>query len=149
MPKNTAIEIGFSFFDWPPLQSHNASIFVFVVQRLIFQYLGTCNIPLERTLKYLSNGILHDPKNYNYSQKMKKENMQLFSDCISGWSKEPQPTSAAVFLSIVFLLVKFMYLTTYQRHTTQVFFLALHHLLIPFNLIYKPIHSTSFHLLVL
>jgi hypothetical protein len=64
--------------------------FVFLFCNYSFKFLGTHNTPLERCFEDLSNGILQAPK-FQKSQLIKpKENLQSFSDCKAGWSKELQ-----------------------------------------------------------
>jgi hypothetical protein len=65
--------------------------FVFGFTSWSFRNLGAFNIPLERSWKYLSNGVLHALEIFKIAVvKPKKKYLQSFSDCGSGWSKEPQ-----------------------------------------------------------
>ena len=87
MPEKTTAKVGCGSFDQSDLQSLNDRIFVFFVLRLQFHNSAACNIPLERYFQNLSNGILHDPKFLNFLVINPKINVQSFSVCKSGWSK--------------------------------------------------------------
>jgi len=60
-------------FDQPNLQPFNDYIFVFLVYQLIFKDNEAFNILLERSWKYLSNGVLHAPKISKFQSQKKKE----------------------------------------------------------------------------
>jgi hypothetical protein len=55
-----------------------------------FEILGPCNIPLERYFQDLSSSKLKSPKSLKFQLVNQKKKLHSFSDCRSGWSKEPQ-----------------------------------------------------------
>lgn len=65
--KKIAAKSGWGSFDQLDLQSLNDNIFVFWFIKLIFENLGTCNILLGRSWKYLSKNILYVPEMQNIS----------------------------------------------------------------------------------
>ena len=79
-----------SSFDHPDLQSLNNNIFVFLVLRLQIEILVACNAPLERYFQDLYRSLLKDPKFLKFQLVNQKTNLHSFTDCRSGWSKEPQ-----------------------------------------------------------
>jgi hypothetical protein len=67
----------------------------------ILNFFGTSNTPLERWFQDLSNGILQAPKFQKNSTGKIKENLQSFSNCISGWSRELQWENDNVFYKCI------------------------------------------------
>jgi hypothetical protein len=89
------------FFDHPDMQSLKRQHVVFFgfPAYINFKNLGSFNIPLER--------LFQDPKKkQNCSHQTKMKNLQSFSDCRSGWSKEPQWKNDCGSFSQCFLLVQ-------------------------------------------
>ena len=68
------------------MHSLNDYKFVFLFTSLNFRNLGALNIPLERSCKYLSSGVLHAPK--KFKGRVVKEKRKICSR--SGWSKKSQ-----------------------------------------------------------
>ena len=93
-------------FDHPGLQSQNDYKVCFSFCECKIESYRACDIPLERYSQDLSNDILQAPK-YLKCQfaSQEKQNLQLFSDCRAGWSKEPQWENDCVSFLPCFLLV--------------------------------------------
>lgn len=107
--QKTTAEVGDGSFDQVDLQLLNDYNFIFI----LFFCDCTFNSLLGGRVIYNWQGIFktfpivyHTSRTYKTLVAKTKNTQHALSDCISSWSKEPQPISATVLLGIVFYYCK-------------------------------------------